>query len=202
MPKLWAETIETHRREVLDAIIEGAGDLVHRRGLLGVSMSAVADSAGIGRATLYKYFPDVEAVLTAWHRRHVEGHLSQLEELRNEADGPSGALRAVLAAYARICLRRHEHGNNDPGPVLHRDEQIAALRVRLHDLVTDAIVVAASAGAVRADVPADELADFCLHALGSAATLSSEDQVDRLVGVVWAALAYLPAGPVCGRVEG
>jgi hypothetical protein len=26
---------------------------------------------GIGQATLYKYFPDIEAILHAWRQRHV-----------------------------------------------------------------------------------------------------------------------------------
>ena len=39
-------------------------------------MSQIAEQTGIGRATLYKYFPDVEAILLAWHERQVTGHLA------------------------------------------------------------------------------------------------------------------------------
>jgi hypothetical protein len=41
---------------------------------LGISMSQIAAAAGIGRATLYKYFPDVERVVAAWHNRQVADH--------------------------------------------------------------------------------------------------------------------------------
>ncbi|WP_376776163.1 TetR/AcrR family transcriptional regulator [Nonomuraea jabiensis] len=34
-------------------------------------MTRIAEKVGIGRATLYKYFPDVEAILTAYHERNV-----------------------------------------------------------------------------------------------------------------------------------
>lgn len=34
-----------------------------------MTMSRIAEEIGIGRATLYKYFPDVEAILLAWHER-------------------------------------------------------------------------------------------------------------------------------------
>lgn len=157
VPRLWTETIETHRREVRDAIVDGAGVLVHRQGLLGVSMSMVAEAAGIGRATLYKYFPDVESVLAAWHLRHVEDHLRQLTALRDQAGEPAEALRALLTAYARICRRRHRHGTDELTAVLHRDAQVVELQHRLNALVADAITDAVSCGAVRQDVPAEEL---------------------------------------------
>ena len=50
-----------------EAILDATGELVLSRGLLAVTMSDIAEATGIGRATLYKYFPDVEAILNAWH---------------------------------------------------------------------------------------------------------------------------------------
>ena len=77
MPKLWNETIEAHRRAVHDAALDTAAALVAERGLLSVTMSQIAEETGIGRATLYKYFPDVEAILIAWHERQIARHLEQ-----------------------------------------------------------------------------------------------------------------------------
>ncbi|HKA49020.1 MAG TPA: helix-turn-helix domain-containing protein, partial [Candidatus Dormibacteraeota bacterium] len=57
MPKLWKETIEAHRREVGEAILDTTVALVIEHGLRSVTMSQIADQTGIGRATLYKYFP-------------------------------------------------------------------------------------------------------------------------------------------------
>jgi AcrR family transcriptional regulator len=59
--------VETHRQEVREAILDATGSLVQSRGLLAVTMSDIAEATGIGRATLYKYFPDVETILSAWH---------------------------------------------------------------------------------------------------------------------------------------
>ena len=73
VPRLWTETIEAHRREVRDAILGATSRLVSEHGLLSVTMSQIAEDAGIGRATLYKYFSDVEAILLAWHERQVTG---------------------------------------------------------------------------------------------------------------------------------
>ncbi|HZA80384.1 MAG TPA: helix-turn-helix domain-containing protein, partial [Actinomycetes bacterium] len=84
MPKLWDETIEAHRLQVREAILDTTAALVASHGLRSVTMSEIAERTGIGRATLYKYFPDVEAILLAWHERQITTHLAQLEELRDQ----------------------------------------------------------------------------------------------------------------------
>ena len=76
MPKLWTDTVEEHRRAVRDAAMDATARLAAGRGLASVTMSRIAEEAGIGRATLYKYFPDVEAMLIAWHERQVGSHLA------------------------------------------------------------------------------------------------------------------------------
>ena len=65
--------------------------LVIDHGLLAVTMSRIAEKTGIGRATLYKYFPDVESILVAPHNDHVAHHLAQLAALRDAAGGAAEA---------------------------------------------------------------------------------------------------------------
>src|SRR4051812_36263133 len=78
VPRLWNDTIETHRREVRDAILQTTAALASKHGVTAVTMSQIAEETGIGRATLYKYFPGVEAILVAWHEQHVAAHLEHL----------------------------------------------------------------------------------------------------------------------------
>src|SRR5713101_6254962 len=85
VPKLWDETIEAHRHAVRDATLDAAAALVAEHGLLSVTMSQIAEETGIGRATLYKYFSDVEAILVARHERQVTSHLEHLAEVRDQA---------------------------------------------------------------------------------------------------------------------
>jgi AcrR family transcriptional regulator len=94
VPRLWTETIETHRREVQEAIVETAGRLAISHGLLSVTMSQIAEETGIGRATLYKYFPDVESILAVWHERHVASHLAQLAGTHRKCDRFTGGIGA------------------------------------------------------------------------------------------------------------
>lgn len=180
VPTLWSDTVETHRREVRDAIIDTTAALVAEHGLRSVTMSQIAEETGIGRATLYKYFPDVEAILVAWHEGKIAGHLGRLAEVRDEADDPMGRLEAVLEAYALI---QHEHPDTEMAALLHRGEHVARAQQHLDDFVRGLLVEAAQTGHVRDDVAQDALVRYCLHALTAAAGLPSEDSVRQLVAI-------------------
>jgi AcrR family transcriptional regulator len=185
VPKLWNDTIEAHRHEVRDAILETTAALVAERGVRAVTMLQIAGKTGIGRATLYKYFPDVEAILVAWHERHVTAHLEQLATLRHQGGDPGRRLEAVLETYALI---QHEHHGTELAVLLHRGEHIARAQQHLSDLLRGLLTECAKAGAVRKDVAADELAGYCLHALAAASSLRSKPAVRRLVSVTLAGL--------------
>ena len=185
VPRLWNETIKAHRAAVRDAILDTTAELVTEHGLLSVSMSRIAEKTGIGRATLYKYFPDVEAILLAWHERHVSGHLEHLAELRDHAGDARQRLEAVLEAYALIQHKRHA---TELAALLHRDEHVAQAQQHLTDIIRDLLTEGAQSGDLRNDIPPEELADYCLHALAAAGSLPSEAAVRRLVTVTLAGL--------------
>jgi AcrR family transcriptional regulator len=188
VPRLWTDTIEEHRRTVRDAILETTWELVSEQGLLAVTMSQIAEKTGIGRATLYKYFPDVEAILFACHERHVIGHLRHLAELRDRPGDPGERLEAVLRAYALIAHHRERHGTEELGALLHRGELVTRAQQRIVDLISDLLREVAAAGDLRDDVAPEELASYCLHALTAARSLPSEAAVQRLVAVTLAGL--------------
>jgi AcrR family transcriptional regulator len=191
VPKLWNDTIEAHRRGVRDAILDATATLVEQHGLRSVTMSQIADGTGIGRATLYKYFPDVEAILSAWHEREITAHLQYLAEIRDQAGDAGERLRAVLEAYALISHESHGHDDAALEALLHRDKQVPRAQVRR--MIRDLIGEAAAAGDVRDDVAPDELATYCLHAVTGASRLPNKAAVRRLVAVTLAGLR--PASP-------
>ena len=192
VPKLWTETIEAHRREVRDAILDTTAALVAEHGLLAVTMSRVAKETGIGRATLYKYFPDVEAILLAWHDRQISAHLAYLDQVRGQAVGAAERLQAVLEAYALLSRDSRGHHDSDYGAFLHRDERVARAQHEVHTMIRDLLIEATKTGDVRDDVPPDELASYCLHALAAASSQRSKAAVRRLVAVTLAGLRLPP----------
>ncbi len=188
VPNLWNETIEAHRAAVRDAILNTTAALASEHGLRSVTMSRIAEQTGIGRATLYKYFPDVEAILLAWHERQIIGHLEYLAELRDQAVGAAERLEAVLEAYALISHESHGHHDTELTAFVHRGEHVARAQQQLRDLIRDLLTEAAETGDVRDDVAPDELASYCLHALTAASSLPTKPAVRRLVTITLAGL--------------
>ncbi|NJP35755.1 TetR/AcrR family transcriptional regulator [Micromonospora thermarum] len=184
MPKLWTATIDAHRAAVRDAALNAMGELVAEHGLVALTMSQIAEKAGIGRATLYKYFPDAQAVLAAWHERQVTAHLDQLTAAVDPAAPAVARLQAVLHTYAQIQHHSASHHGGELATPLHHSDHVDRARQRLHDFVEALITEAVHAGDVRDDVATDELATYCLHALTAAGNVTSQDGVHRLVAVI------------------
>jgi AcrR family transcriptional regulator len=152
-------------------------------------MSQIAEETGIGRATLYKYFPDVEAILLAWHENHVTDHLNHLVAIRDQASDAGERVHAVLEAFALISYETsHQNHGTDLVALVHGAEHVARAEHQLTDFVRDLLAEAAKTGDVRDDVAPDELASYCLHALAAASALPSKTAVRRLVRVTLAGL--------------
>lgn len=168
-----------------DAVLNAAMALVGAKGLASVTMSQIAEDSGIGRATLYKYFPDIQSILLAWHERQVASHLEHLTRIRDQVVEPGDRLGAVLEAYALMAYQRHD---GDLAATLHRGPHMARAHRRLSELIRDLLRESAARGEIRDDVGVDELANYCLHALTAAGDARSKAVVRRLVGVILAGL--------------
>lgn len=168
-----------------DAILDTTAELVLTQGLPAVTMSRIAGDTGIGRATLYKYFGDVGAILVAWHERQIKAHLHQLLHTRSAAAAPGGAVEAALLTYAKMV--RVNHGIS-LAALLHSLPHARHAHQHLHDHVQKLIEEAVVAGQLRADVSPAELARFALAGL-SAAEGTTEAATRRLVSLVIAAMS-------------
>ncbi len=189
MPNLWSQTIEAHRRDVRQAILDATAALVAEHGLLSVTMSQIAGETGIGRATLYKYFPDVEAILFAWHEQRIASHFQELEEVRDRGGTALERLEGVLERFARISHEARGHHDGELARFLRRDEHVTNAEDRVRQLIAELIEEGSEAGDLRNDVPPDELATYCVQALGAAASLRSRAAVRRIVNVTLSGLA-------------
>ncbi len=188
MPKLWKDTVEEHRRDVRAAVIDAAWQLASELGVLGVTMGAIAEGAGIGRATLYKYFGGVEEILIAGHAAHVADHMRHLDAVRASATSPQDALHRVLGGYARIALHRAQAKAPELDEMVHVGVDHRDAQASLCNLFVDVIGESQTAGEVRTDMATAELATYCLHALSAAVDVTSHAALDRLVALVEASL--------------
>lgn len=181
MPRIWTDTVDAHRVQVRRAILTSTWHLVMTEGLFAVTMSRVAEATGIGRATLYKYFPNVESILAAHHLHHVEEHLDRLERLAAEPGQPIDRLATVFTAWAEICQRRQEHGTDELSSLLHRDPAVAEAEQRVKQLFAGVLTDAIAAYAIRDDVAVDDLADYCVRALTAVPGSASPETRSTLV---------------------
>ena len=181
MPKLWSETVEAHRAAVRKAALAAAAELLATNGHSPITMSQVAQSAGIARATLYKYFPDIDAVLSAWHEQRITEHLQQLVRVRRQHDGAADQLRAVLESYV---LLSHHQPAGELARILHRSDHVSHAQQHLSGFLEEIIAEGAASNQLRSDTPPSELAAYCLHAASAADRLTDTAAVYRLIGVI------------------
>ena len=179
MPKLWNDTIEAHKSAVAAAIMDRTAALAASEGLHGITMARIAQEAGIGRATLYKYFADVESILSAWHKRQIETHLEALSTARAAASSPLEALEAVLIAYGDTLRHRHNHGL---ASVLHSMPHVAHAHDHLQSFLASIIEDAVREGSIKGGASPVELARYALAAIQSGPP--NKQALLRLVGLI------------------
>jgi len=170
-------------------LVAGLWRLAAAHGPMSVTMSQVAHEAGIGRATLHKNFPDVETILHARHEQHILDHLTRLRELRNQSDDPGDRLAAVTHVYAQICHHRAQHGSIELSALTHQPQRVDGAEQELLTLFRGVIADAKAAGAMHADASNEELALYCVHALGAAGSLPTQDAARRLADLTLRALS-------------
>lgn len=127
-PDVWSGSLSVHRARQAEHIAHVAMGIIASDGIAGLSMSALAEGSGISRQTLYKYFPDVEAVLAALAALGTAGIDELAVRIDAQADPGAGlrvfveamvesaaaghpspaALTAALPARARAAMRAHE----------------------------------------------------------------------------------------------
>jgi AcrR family transcriptional regulator len=183
VPRIWADTIDTHRRQVNDAILDATAELVAERGPLSVAMSAIAERAGIGRATLYKYFPDVESILVAWHERDFAGHRHRLEALRDADD----VTLEDLVDFVREQRQHHPHarGADVLGALAQTlagaDAVAPAIEPEIVGVLAGLLTRLSGRGEVRDDHDPELLARWFLHAAHAPGDLDDDAVAQLLV---------------------
>jgi AcrR family transcriptional regulator len=191
----WSHTVDEHRKDVHEGVLDAAAELVAERGLTGVTMAGIAERTAIGRATLYRHFPDVDAVLIAWHERQLAMHLEHLTGFVARATEPADQLRNLLTGYAQMS-GRHGPAEGSIAAALHARPHAARTQDDVAGLVSGVLTACVEAGVVRRDVPVSELSTYCLRALTAVGPSSTGATVRRLVGVTLDALR--PAAPAAG----
>jgi hypothetical protein len=94
----------------------------------------------------------------------------------------------MLMAFGQIAMESHAHADTELTTLLHRGHEQMQPQAHLLEMLQGVIEEAAYEGGIRGDIPARELASYCLHALAAARALKSKPAVRRLVEVTLAGL--------------
>jgi AcrR family transcriptional regulator len=172
-------------RDLRAVIMTATVELVNEQGLTAVAMSHVAERSGITRATLYKYFPDVRAILDAYQEQQVTANLAALVAARDEGNSPRERLERMLEAFSLMVYHQH---TAELVVFLNSSERAGRGYAQFGKMLREVISEGARSGTFRKDVPAAELASFCTSALNAAMHVGSVAAARRLAHVAVSAV--------------
>ena len=176
--------VETHLRSDaqrnLERILEAARSVFAERGL-DASVSDVAALAGVGTATIFRRFPTKDDLLAAVLEAELNGLLAQAEKATTLSELMTSMLERFISARC-IC--------EAVGSELFERPDVAALKARIGDALTQLLEQEKQAGTIRADVTLEDV-EFLFNALGQAglqAEKASPGTWRRYVDIVLAGL--------------
>ncbi|MFF2302616.1 TetR/AcrR family transcriptional regulator [Streptomyces sp. NPDC058128] len=148
----------------------------------GASLNRIAQRAGVGPGTLYRHFPNRQALLAAVLRDRIEKLVEQADVL-TATESPDEALAQWLGA-----LLAHARLNQGMGSALLVEEPEKTLGVNCHRLILDAAAAllagAQARGTARADLAAGDLVQLVVGIALSTAHGPDTDQPARLLDLV------------------
>jgi len=168
------------QQRVSSAILEAAARVLAEQGDQA-SMGDVAAAAGVARATVYRYFPNRQALLDELARVAVAEAGERLASARLDAvpvnDGITRAVRALVDVGDYFVVLTRERAEPDP------DQFERSLAAPLRELLERG----QAEESIRSDVPATWLADslvaLVVSALLAPPLLGAEDTIAAVTGL-------------------
>lgn len=82
-----------------EQILEAATRIFARRGYPATDLQEVADALGVGKGTLYRYFPTKESLFLAAIERGIRGLARRVRALRDDVPDPLERIAAAIGVY-------------------------------------------------------------------------------------------------------
>ncbi|AUX21420.1 hypothetical protein SOCEGT47_019040 [Sorangium cellulosum] len=103
------EPRQARSRFLVETIVEAAARVFDAHGYDGANTNQIARIAGVSVGSVYQYFPNKDALVTALHERHVRHMLELIEQVDEATSGAS-----LRAATERIVARSLELHRAEP----------------------------------------------------------------------------------------
>lgn len=173
-----------------DLILDALQQLLRERSVQTVSVSDIAQAAGIGKGSIYYYFPSKEAIVEALVQRNYEMPLKTAQSLSARRDIPPFTRMAMIFQACRSSSTEYSKSEADTGAqekaFLHQtymNHLITELKPVLAEIIRQGI----QAGEIRFDHP-DELAEMVLIILtvkmDNTIVPSTKEEIERTVAAL------------------
>lgn len=96
MPRITGPTIAEHVAAQESAVVAAARRLFAEQGVAAVSLVDIAREVGLGRTSLYRYFPTKAHILQRWFDQEMDALVAHSTEALAGASDPEAALVAWL----------------------------------------------------------------------------------------------------------
>jgi AcrR family transcriptional regulator len=134
-----------------DLLLATAADLFEERGVEGAPLEELARRAHVGIGTLYRHFPNRDALVEAVYRREVELLCDSVPELLRD-NPPDVALESWMHSFATYAARKRGLAVALRSMLGSNAELFADSRQRIHTAINTLVHAAVAAGTIRADV--------------------------------------------------
>ena len=139
-----------------ELLIDAAKNVLGQGGP-GASLEAVAREAGVGIGTLYRHFPNREALFGAVYRHEVEDLIRLAEALRQDADRENALRLWVFALVDLVQTKRGLLGTLGVVATENTKAIYAELSGRLAEAVGQLLKDGIGASVFRAEITAEDL---------------------------------------------
>ncbi|TNC18703.1 TetR/AcrR family transcriptional regulator [Amycolatopsis alkalitolerans] len=141
----------------------------------------IARRACVGPGTLYRHFPNREALIEAVYRADIEKLAQRATELA-EARSPGDALAEWVREQVGFVVQNHGLAATLKAAIDRDSETFALCKVMLNDAAAKIVKAAQEAGVLREDVQPRDIM-LMAHGVG-AASQNSPDAAPRMVAVM------------------
>jgi len=194
--------LRSDARRNRDQILRAAKEIFAARGLT-VPMDEIAREAEVGVGTLYRRFPDREALIRAVFRDSVRAIAAEARAALEQEPTAWDALVRIIrqTAQLRLSMRLHAH-RAAVAAIVREDEEIERYRREAFDVLDEVMRRAQDEGSLRADVGLGDLAVLfvsVVHQPHNLAPEAAELAPGRVLGIMLDGLRARDAGALPGR---
>ncbi|MGR6902097.1 TetR/AcrR family transcriptional regulator [Glutamicibacter sp. BSL13] len=169
-----------------ERILEAAVEALSRDS--GASLSAIGKRAGVGQGTLYRHFPDREALIWAVYEREVDDLVVRADQLL-EQETPQRALREWMSHLARFALTKADLGGAINEPISPETKAARPGYARVVHTIETLLAANREAGTIRPDATAQDFTALVAGLWQIRSDADGEQRAQRLLDLIVIALS-------------